>query len=48
MQTTYQDIALTNGRSYSYTITGVGPGGQESPPSAAVQATPVAGTGWGL
>ncbi len=46
-QTSYQDLALTDGRTYSYIMTSVRTGNVESLPSAPVQATPVAGTGWG-
>jgi hypothetical protein len=46
-QTSYQDLALTDGRTYSYVITAIDNAGHESYPSPAVQATPAAEAGWG-
>jgi hypothetical protein len=45
-QTSYQDLALTDGRAYSYVITAVDTASHESYPSTVIQATPAAGTGW--
>ena len=36
----YEDIGLTNGRTYTYTVAAVAPDGQIGPPSAPVQAAP--------
>lgn len=45
-QTTFRDLALTNGRSYSYLMTSIGTSGQESLPTNSVTSTPQAGAGW--
>jgi len=36
----FEDIGLTNGRTYTYTVTAVNPDGQMSTPSAPIQAAP--------
>jgi hypothetical protein len=41
--TTYQDIGLTNGRTYTYTVAPVGPDGKAGSPSAPVTAVPKSG-----
>ncbi|MGB8644259.1 MAG: fibronectin type III domain-containing protein [Anaerolineae bacterium] len=38
--TTFQDIGLTNGRTYTYTVAPAGPDGKAGAPSAPVQAAP--------
>ena len=36
----YEDIGLSNGRTYTYTVAAVTPDGQIGPPSAPIQAAP--------
>jgi hypothetical protein len=43
----FKDLALTNGRTYLYSITSRNAGGRESAKSAPVSGTPQAGAGWG-
>lgn len=45
-ETTYTDVRLTNGRSYSYTVTAVDANGSESNKTNTITVTPVAGPEW--